>query len=176
MLANPLVYFLGSTLVMSGLIVLSSFIGFSMRSQSLLKKVGSIIESMKGIRGNIVASLLGMTTFYRAWKHDYPRMPKATWLECFQAFRESVWGLLLIVIVLGGIYTGMFTPTEAAAVSAVYAFVIAVFVYRDMGLRDIPRVLLGSANMSAIEIGMPVSISASSSAKMISALMMLLPG
>ena len=51
---------------------------------------------------------------------------------------------------LGGIYAGWFTPTEAAAVSAVYAFVIAVFVYRDMSLKDVPRVLLGSANMSAM--------------------------
>jgi C4-dicarboxylate transporter DctM subunit len=61
-----------------------------------------------------------------------------------------MWGLLLILIVLGGIYAGLFTPTEAAAISAVYAFVIAVFVYRDMSLRDVPRVLLGSANMSAM--------------------------
>ena len=51
---------------------------------------------------------------------------------------------------LGGIYSGMFTPTEAAAMSAVYAFVIAVFVYKDMKLGDVPRVLLGSANMSAM--------------------------
>ena len=54
------------------------------------------------------------------------------------------------MIVLGGIYWGTFTPTEAAAMSAVYAFVIAVFVYKDMGLKDVPRVLLGSANMSAM--------------------------
>jgi C4-dicarboxylate transporter DctM subunit len=52
--------------------------------------------------------------------------------------------------VLGGIYAGWFTPTEAAAMSAVYAFVIAVFVYKDMTLKDVPRVLLGSANMSAM--------------------------
>jgi len=61
-----------------------------------------------------------------------------------------MWGLLLILIVLGGIYAGLFTPTEAAAISAVYAFVIAVFVYRDMSLKDVPKVLLGSANMSAM--------------------------
>jgi C4-dicarboxylate transporter DctM subunit len=66
------------------------------------------------------------------------------------AFRKCMWGLLLILIVLGGIYAGIFTPTEAAAISAVYAFIIAVFVYRDMTLRDVPRVLLGSANMSAM--------------------------
>jgi C4-dicarboxylate transporter DctM subunit len=57
---------------------------------------------------------------------------------------------LLIVVVMGGIYTGMFTPTEAAAMSAVYAFFVAVFVYKDMGLKDVPRVLLDSANMSAM--------------------------
>jgi len=102
------------------------------------------------IPGLILASMLGATTFYRAWKNDYPRMPKATWAERFAAFRRSIWGLLLIVIVLGGIYSGAFTPTEAAAMSAVYAFVIAVFVYRDMTWRDVPRVLLGSANMSAM--------------------------
>jgi len=102
------------------------------------------------VPGLILASMLGMTTFYRAWKNDYPRMPRATWAERITAFRRSVWGLLLIVIVLGGIYSGIFTPTEAAAMSAVYAFVIAVFVYRDMTLKDVPRVLLGSANMSAM--------------------------
>ncbi|MGN6462488.1 MAG: TRAP transporter large permease [Pseudolabrys sp.] len=102
------------------------------------------------IPGLILATMLGLTTGYRAWKNDDPRLPKATWGETFTAFRESVWGLLLIVIVLGGIYAGWFTPTEAAAVSAVYAFVIAVFVYKDMRLRDVPRVLLSSANMSAM--------------------------
>jgi C4-dicarboxylate transporter DctM subunit len=102
------------------------------------------------IPGLMLATLLGMTTFYRAWKNDYPRLPRASWSERFVAFRKCMWGLLLILIVLGGIYAGLFTPTEAAAVSAVYAFVIAVFVYRDMGLKDVPRVLLGSANMSAM--------------------------
>ena len=61
-----------------------------------------------------------------------------------------MWGFLLIVVVMGGIYTGIFTPTEAAAMSAVYAFVVAVFVYKDMGLKDVPKVLLNSASMSAM--------------------------
>ncbi|TGD93166.1 TRAP transporter large permease [Methylobacterium nonmethylotrophicum] len=102
------------------------------------------------VPGLMLAALLGLTTWYRARKFGYPRMPKATWRERWVAFRKSVWGLLLIVLVLGGIYTGAFTPTEAAAVSAVYAFVIALFVYRDLTWRDVPRVLLDSANMSAM--------------------------
>ncbi|BCM85768.1 TRAP transporter large permease [Methylobacterium indicum] len=102
------------------------------------------------IPGLMLAALLGFTTWYRARKFGYPRMPKASWAERWTAFRKSVWGLLLIVLVLGGIYSGAFTPTEAAAVSAVYAFVIALFVYRDLTWRDVPRVLLDSANMSAM--------------------------
>ncbi len=102
------------------------------------------------IPGLMLATLLGLTTVYRAWKFDYPRLPRASWGQRIKAFRECIWGLLLIVIVLGGIYAGLFTPTEAAAMSAVYAFVIAVFVYKDLTLKDVPRVLLGSASMSAM--------------------------
>jgi C4-dicarboxylate transporter DctM subunit len=100
--------------------------------------------------GLMLATMLGMTTWWRAWRGGYPRQQRATWAQRWRALRESVWGLLLIVIVLGGIYSGMFTPTEAAAMSAVYAFTIAVFVYKDLKLRDVPRVLLASANMSAM--------------------------
>ena len=102
------------------------------------------------IPGIMLATMLGLTTFYRAWKNNYPRMEKATWTETARAFRESVWGLALVIIVMGGIYAGIFTPTEAAAMSAVYAFFIAVFIYKDMTLADVPRVLLGSASMSAM--------------------------
>ncbi|MBI2253579.1 MAG: TRAP transporter large permease subunit [Proteobacteria bacterium] len=102
------------------------------------------------IPGLMLATCLGATTFYRAWKFDYPRMPRASFAERMRALRESFWGLLLIVIVIGGIYSGIFTPTEAAAISAVYAFVVAVFVYKDMPLSRVPKVLLDSASMSAM--------------------------
>jgi C4-dicarboxylate transporter DctM subunit len=102
------------------------------------------------IPGLTLATMLGLTTWWRARKNNYPRLPKASWGERFRTFRESVWGLLLIVVVIGGIYTGIFTPTEAAAMSAVYAFFVAVFVYKDLTLRKVPKVLLDSANMSAM--------------------------
>jgi C4-dicarboxylate transporter, DctM subunit len=102
------------------------------------------------IPGVMLATMLGMTTWYRARRGGYPRMPRAPWVDKFKAGRESFWGLMLIIIVIGGIYTGIFTPTEAAAMSAVYAFFIAVFVYKDLKLSDVPRVLLTSANMSAM--------------------------
>ena len=102
------------------------------------------------VPGIMLAGFLGFTTWYRARKFDYPRQPKASFATRWRAFLDSMWGLLLIVVVMGGIYTGLFTPTEAAAMSAVYAFIVAVFVYKDMGLKDVPRVLLNSASMSAM--------------------------
>ncbi|MFN3616587.1 MAG: TRAP transporter large permease [Aquabacterium sp.] len=102
------------------------------------------------IPGLMLATLLGLTTWWIARRNSYPRQPKASWGQRFKALKDSVWGLMLIVIVMGGIYSGMFTPTEAAAMSAVYAFFVAVFVYKDLGLKDVPRMLLNSANMSAM--------------------------
>jgi C4-dicarboxylate transporter, DctM subunit len=102
------------------------------------------------VPGIMLATMLGLTTWFLARKHNYPRLPRATWAARFTAFRKSAWGLLLIVIVMGGIYSGKFTPTEAAAVAAVYAFVIAVFVYKDLKLKQVGKVLLDSASMSAM--------------------------
>jgi C4-dicarboxylate transporter, DctM subunit len=102
------------------------------------------------VPGLILATMLGVVTWYRARRNDYPRMPRATWGECWRAFRESFWGLFLIALVLGGIYSGLFTPTEAAAVAAVYAFIVAVFVYKGLKLSEVPAVLLKAASMSAM--------------------------
>ena len=65
-------------------------------------------------------------------------------------FWDSIWGLALVVIIIGGIYSGIFTATEAAAMSAIYAFVISVFVYKDMPASASPKVLLKSASLSAM--------------------------
>jgi C4-dicarboxylate transporter DctM subunit len=102
------------------------------------------------IPGMVLAFLLGATTWYVARKNNYPRQRKASWAERWKALREAFWGVLLVFIVMGGIYSGIFTPTEAAAVAAVYAFVIAIFVYKDMRLKDVTQVLISSANMSAM--------------------------
>jgi C4-dicarboxylate transporter DctM subunit len=102
------------------------------------------------VPGLILAFMLGATTWHRAWRYDYPRMPRSSWRECWHAFRESVWGLMLILLVLGGIYSGLFTPTEAAACAAVYSFVIAVFVYKGLKFSEVPAVLLKAAAMSAM--------------------------
>ena len=120
-----------------------------MYSVSTNTSVGALF--MAGVvPGILLAAFLGFTTWNRARKFGYPRLPKATWAQRAKAFKDSAWGLFLIVVVMGGIYTGIFTPTEAAAMSAVYAFFVAVFVYKDLGMKDVPKVLLNSANMSAM--------------------------
>ncbi|MBV9393833.1 MAG: TRAP transporter large permease subunit [Methylobacteriaceae bacterium] len=102
------------------------------------------------VPGILLATTLGTLTCIKACRAGYPRLPRANWALRFKSFRESVWGLALIGIVLGGIYGGVFTPTEAAAVAAVYAFFISVFIYGDLKLREVPQVLLNAANMSAM--------------------------
>ena len=102
------------------------------------------------VPGIILALMLASVTWFVAWRNNYPRMKRASLAQQFTAFRESIWGLLLIGIVLGGIYGGVFTPTEAAAVAAVYAFFITVFIYKELKLVEVPKVLLQAASMSSM--------------------------
>ncbi|MFD3191471.1 TRAP transporter large permease [Sedimentitalea sp. HM32M-2] len=89
---------------------------------------------LAGVIPGLLAGFLLMVTIYVMAK--VKNLPKGDWLgwgEVVKSGREAGWGLFLIVIILGGIYGGIFTPTEAAAVAAVYAFLIACFIYKDMG-------------------------------------------
>jgi C4-dicarboxylate transporter, DctM subunit len=102
------------------------------------------------IPGLLLGTALMVAIYIAARIKKLPRQPKASWRERLTLFREALWGLLLIFIVMGGIYGGVFTPTEAAAVAAVYAFIAAVFIYRDLHIADVPRVLLDSARVSVM--------------------------
>ena len=89
---------------------------------------------LAGVIPGLLAGLMLMVGIYIAAKiKNLPAQPWAGWREIVASARDAGWGLFLIVIILGGIYGGIFTPTEAAAVAAVYSFFIANFVYRDMG-------------------------------------------
>lgn len=89
---------------------------------------------LAGVFPGLLAGLMLMVAIYVVARiKGLPAQPWAGWGEIFDSARDASWGLMLIVIILGGIYGGIFTPTEAAAVAAVYAFLIANFVYRDMG-------------------------------------------
>ena len=89
---------------------------------------------LAGVIPGLMAGTMLMIAIY-IWAR-VKNLPKGKWLgwtEVFAAARDAGWGLFLMVIILGGIYGGIFTPTEAAAVAAIYAFLISMFIYRDMG-------------------------------------------
>jgi C4-dicarboxylate transporter DctM subunit len=89
---------------------------------------------LAGVIPGLMAGMMLMLAIYVMAKvKNLPQGDWKGWGEVFASAREAGWGLFLIVIILGGIYGGVFTPTEAAAVAAIYAFVIATFVYKDMG-------------------------------------------
>ena len=83
--------------------------------------------------GLLAGFMLMVGIFIWAKVKGLPSQPFAGFREIFDSGKDAFWGLFLIIIILGGIYGGIFTPTEAAAVAAMYAFFIANFVYRDMG-------------------------------------------
>ncbi len=106
---------------------------------------------MAGVIPGLMLGLMLMVAIYvRARMIGLQKMPRAPIGEILTSGRDSMWGLLLIVIILGGIYGGVFTPTEAAAVAAVYAFIIAVFVYRDIGVKQVPHVLLEAGKVTVM--------------------------
>ncbi|SNZ19538.1 TRAP transporter large permease [Cohaesibacter gelatinilyticus] len=101
---------------------------------------------LAGVIPGLLAGIMLMTAIYIMAKvKNLPKGEWQGWAEILASGREAGWGLFLIVIILGGIYGGIFTPTEAAAVAAVYAFFIACFVYKDMG----PLVEKQPSNLSA---------------------------
>jgi C4-dicarboxylate transporter DctM subunit len=100
--------------------------------------------------GIMLGVLLMVAVYFYARCTGLPRMPKSSWSELYEKTRKSIWGILLIFVIMGGIYGGAFTPTEAAAVSAVYAFVVATWVYKDCPLKDSPKVLLEAGKVTVM--------------------------
>ncbi|MBP3062653.1 C4-dicarboxylate TRAP transporter large permease protein DctM [Pseudomonas chengduensis] len=104
---------------------------------------------MAGVIPGVMLGLVLMIAIYIVARiKKLPALPRASFREWLRAAREAFWGLLLMVIILGGIYSGMFTPTEAAAVAAVYAGFVALFVYKDLKIRECPKVLLESGKLT----------------------------
>lgn len=105
------------------------------------------------LAGAVPGLLLGLgmmiTCYVLAVRRGYPREPWPGLRELFRGFAGAVWALLMTFIILFGIVGGVFTPTEAAVVSAIYAFVIGLFVYKGFGLRDVPRIVIDSAISAA---------------------------
>lgn len=105
------------------------------------------------LAGYIPGILLGLGIMVHCYlfakQHGYPAGERATLRSFFQAFIESIWAILLVVIIMGGILGGFFTATEASVVAVVYAFIIGKFVYKGLTMKDIPRIVIASAKTTA---------------------------
>ena len=141
----------------SGVICNAGTLGILIPPSIVMVVYGAATETSVGklfmagfIPGIMLGLMLMVAIYVRARMIGLQKMPRAPMSEILTSGRDSLWGLLLIVIILGGIYGGVFTPTEAAAVAAVYAFVIAVFVYRDIGMKDVPHVLVEAGKVTVM--------------------------
>nr|WP_319515802.1 TRAP transporter large permease [uncultured Cohaesibacter sp.] len=103
------------------------------------------------VPGVLMGLALILVTIYLTRKDEGIKpLPKATGAERWAAFKDAFWGLMMPVIILGGIYSGVFTPTEAAAVSAVYGLVVGVFIYRRLGWKELPKLFIRSASQTGV--------------------------
>lgn len=100
------------------------------------------------IPGLIIGSMMMIAIYFTARAKGYPSVPFKGFAHLIKVFTKASGGLFLVVIIMGGIYGGIFTPTEAAAVAAVYAFILGVFVYRDIKISEISLVIKESAKTS----------------------------
>lgn len=141
----------------AGVICNGGTLGILIPPSIVMVVYGAVTETSIGqlfmagvVPGLVMTAALIATVMVIARVQNLPSKPSAGIKVMLRTGREAVWGMLLIVIILGGIYLGIFTPTEAAAVSAVYAFLIAVFVYRDITLKNVPSVLVDSAKVTVM--------------------------
>lgn len=102
------------------------------------------------VPGLMIGFMLMVVTYIGAVRLGFTRTKMAPFSVRMKAFKRAFWALMLIVIVIGGIYGGLFTPTEAGAVSAFYAFFVSYFVYRDLKFKDLHRIILDSAMTSSM--------------------------
>lgn len=114
--------------------------------------------------GGIVPGLLmGVTQMILvaiyAHSRKYPRTPRPTLALAWKAFREAFWALLAPLVLLVGIFSGIFTTTEAAVVAAFYSLFLGLFVYREISFKDIPRVLLATNDTNGVALAMVMAAS-----------------
>lgn len=113
------------------------------------KSVGALFASGIG-PGVLIGFMLVVAMQMVSRKRKLTLLPKATMKERWVAFKDAFWGLLMPVIILGGIYGGFFTPTEAAAVAAAYGLFVALFIYRSMTFKDILPLVRGTVSQTAV--------------------------
>ena len=141
----------------SGLMATAGAIGVIIPPSISFVIYGSITNISVGelfIAGIIPGILMGISLVIAmriaSRKMDLKTLPKATRGERIAAFKDAIWALLMPVIILGGIYGGIFTPTEAAAVACVYGLIVGIFIYHEIHVQEFFRILIESSKQTAV--------------------------
>ena len=112
------------------------------------------------VPGLLMASSLMLMVAEVARRRNLPRHPFPGAQDLWRAFRRAFWALMTPVVLFGGMITGHFTPTEAAAVAAVYALVLGLVVYRDFDLRDLPRIAVDTVETTGVVLALVMTAGA----------------
>jgi len=102
------------------------------------------------VPGLFLSFLLICVNYVQSKRLGYPTEEQRSWKERWKTFADAVWGLMMPIIILGGIMTGMFTPTESAAIAVVYGLFVSFFVYRELSLRDLVPIFYRASLNSAM--------------------------
>ena len=139
-----------------GVVTCSALLGMIIPPSNAMIVYGSVSKVSVGAlfmagfgAGLIFALNYGIYCYAYARYKKIPLQPRASWNEVLAAGRDALWGLGIPFIILGGIYSGVFTPTESAAVAVAYAMFVTRFVYRELSFRDIWNISLDSATITA---------------------------
>ncbi|MCR4431291.1 MAG: TRAP transporter large permease [Tepidanaerobacteraceae bacterium] len=115
---------------------------------------GSVSIGKLFLGGYIPGLLIGLglmaVSYYFAIKRGYPAEPRASLKSLWKSFIESIWALLMVVIIMGGILSGVFTATEASVVAVVYSIIVGMFVYKQLKLSDLPKIFVESGVTTAM--------------------------
>lgn len=140
-----------------GLLAAGGTLGILIPPSIPLILYGAITEESVGklfiagiVPGLVLTGLFIIYAVYKSRRGGFTPMEKTSWGERLRVTKKNFWGILLPFIIIGGIYSGAFTPTEAAAVGLVYSLVITLFVYKSLRLRDIPDICLRSITTSCM--------------------------
>jgi C4-dicarboxylate transporter DctM subunit len=134
-----------------GLLAAGGTLGILIPPSIPLIRCGAVTEESVGklfmagvIPGLLLAGIFIVYAVIKSKRGGFVPLPRTTWSERLRITRKNLWGILLPFLIIGGIYSGAFTPTEAAAVGLVYSLVVTLFIYRTLSLRDIPKICLKS--------------------------------
>ncbi len=102
------------------------------------------------IPGILMGGILIILSLVQAYRYNYPQGVRFSFRNLWKTFTKAIWGILMPVIILGGIFSGIFTPSEAAVIAVVYAAVASKFIYRDLTFKDLYTIMVGSARTTAV--------------------------